>query len=262
MGSTLDGRTAIITGSGRGIGRAAAMLFAAEGAEVVVATRSAEPGQETVQAIRSAGGRATLAVTDIGSRPAVEKLVAETVRRHGGLHIVLHNAAYIPHAALEDLSEDDLDRSIAVNLKAAFWFAACAVEHLERSKAGRLLFTSSLAGNRRSYQNLVHYGATKAGLNGFIRGAALELAPRGITVNGVEPGMTLTHSARERSSEKALAARGRAVPIGRAAQPIDIARPLLFLASDAAAYITGETIVADGGLALGSPPPLNLDRLG
>lgn len=257
----LDGRVAIITGAGRGIGKATAELFAREGARVVVATRTAEPGEETVAAIRAAGGEACLHVVDMGVREEVRALVARTIETWGALDIVLHNAAYIPFGAIGTLSDEDLDKVFDVGLKACFWITADALPHLEKSAHARILITSSLAGTRRNFVNLVHYGALKAGVNGFIRGAALELARKGINVAGIEPGLVLGHALRESASDAALEAMASVIPIPRVGQPEEIAHGFLYLASDEARYITGQTIAIDGGISIGRLDNLTFDQL-
>lgn len=257
----LKGRVAIVTGGGRGIGRATAELFAREGAKVVVATRTREPGEETVDAIRAAGGEAYLDVLDMGDREAVRAMVAQAVGTFGQLDIVLHNAAYIPFGAIGELSDADLDKVFDVGLKACFWLAADALPHLEKSAHARILITSSLAGTRRNFVNLVHYGALKAGVNGFIRGAALELARKGINVSGIEPGLVLGHALRESASDEALDAMASVIPIPRVGMPEEIAQGFLYLASDDARYVTGQTIAIDGGISVGRLDNLKFDRL-
>jgi 3-oxoacyl-[acyl-carrier protein] reductase len=258
MGELQD-RVAIITGSGRGIGRATAELFAAEGARVTIATQTAEYGQEAVDAIKDAGGEAFLIACDVGSREVCTTLVSETMARYGRLDIVHHNAAYIPFAPFGSLSDADLDRHFDVGLKAAFWLSYAALPHLEKSPAARILVTSSGAGSTGGVMGLVHYGSMKAGLNGFVRGTALELARRGITVNGIQPGYTLTPSAQRNSSPDAIRAIAATIPIPRPGLPIEIAQGFLYLASDAAAYVTGQILSIDGGISLGNPEGLNFD---
>jgi 3-oxoacyl-[acyl-carrier protein] reductase len=253
---------AIITGAGRGIGRATAELFAAEGAKVVIATRTAEPGQETLDGILASGGEGMLVTLDVGDRGAVRALVETTGQHYGRIDIVLHNAAYIPFGAIGELPDADLDKVFDVGLKACFWLAADALPWLEKSPCARILVTSSLAGTRRHFPNLVHYCALKAGVNGFIRGAALELARKGINVSGIEPGLVLGHALQMSASEEALESMASVIPIPRVGQPIEIAYGFLYLASDEARYITGETIAIDGGISVGRIDSLKFDRLG
>jgi 3-oxoacyl-[acyl-carrier protein] reductase len=252
MSGRLKGRVAIITGAGRGIGRASAILFAREGASVIVATRSATPGQAVVNEICAEGGSAVLDTVDVSTRIAVTGLVTRTAERFGRIDIVLHNAATIGAASMEKLQDELLERILAVNLKAAFWFAAEALPYLEKSGAGRLLLTSSITGNRHVLAGYAAYGASKAGLNGFIRLAGHELARRGITVNGVEPGVTLTEGSRAAMPEGQRLAFAATIPRGRFASPDDVAQALLFLATPESSHITGQTIVVDGGQSLGT----------
>ena len=250
----LSGRVAVITGAGRGIGSATALAFARAGARIVIATRTRQPGEETAAEIRTEGGEAEVVAVDVGEREAVSALIRGAAERYGRLDIVLHNAAYISHGDVTKLTDAEINIATDVNFKAALWLLADAVPHLSRSPAGgRLLFTSSIIGNGHSMAGYTLYGATKAGLNGVIRQAGLELVGRNITVNGVEPGVVNTE-ALSRLGEAQLASMRTMVPRGELATPEDIAGALLFLASDSARHITGQTIVVDGGQSLGPVP--------
>jgi 3-oxoacyl-[acyl-carrier protein] reductase len=250
----LTGRVAVITGAGRGIGSATALAFARAGARIVIATRTREPGEETAAAIRAEGGEAEVVAMDVGERAAVGALIRGAAERYGRLDIVLHNAAYISHGDVTRLTEKQIDVSTDVNFKAAFWLLVDAAPYLGQSPAvGRLLFTSSIIGNAHSMAGYGLYGATKAGLNGLIRQAGLELAARNMTVNGVEPGVVQTQALSALGAAQ-LAGMRSMVPRGQLATPEDIAGALLFLASDSARHITGQTIVVDGGQSLGPVP--------
>jgi len=260
VGSRLKDRIALVTGGGLGIGRAIAKRFAAEGARVVVGTRTASDGEETIAEIGRGGGEATLIVADVGSRETCTLLVEETRRIYGGLDILLHNAAHCPYARIDDLTDDDLDRTLTVNLKACFWLTQAALPLLRASKGGgRILATSSISGNHASAKGLVHYSASKAGISGFVRNLALELGRDRITVNAVEPGFILTE--RNRSPQMEGFVRGAAgrVPLVRLGEPDDIADTMLFLASSEASYITGQSIVVDGGITL--PSSLDIEAV-
>ena len=246
----LKGKVAIVTGSGQGIGECIAKVFAQAGARVVVAARAKQNGQQTVDAIKAAGGDALLVQTDVGIHQEVDLLVAATVAHYGRLDIALHNAAVYPLHSIENLSDEVLDRTLAVNMKAAFWLTQAALPHFRRQGGGRLLFTSSVTGPRVAMPGTSHYAASKSGLNGFIRTAALEFARENITVNAVEPGYILTQAMSALGDEEQLKAIAACIPKGRLGTPAEVANTMLFLASDEASYITGQTIVVDGGSTL------------
>ncbi|MDD1147747.1 SDR family oxidoreductase [Pseudomonas sp. TNT2022 ID357] len=241
------GRIALVTGSGQGIGRAIAQVFAAGGAKVMLATRSAASGAETQRLIRQAGGTAELLTLDLGTRAAAEQVIAATLDAFGGLDLLLHNAGIFPLQKLAELEEQTLDSTLAVNLKSCFWLTQAALPALRRARAPRIVVTSSVTGPRTAIPGLAHYAASKAGVNGFIRAAALELAEYGITVNGVEPGLIATQ-AMDNLGDAATLSRG--IPLGRLGTPEDIAYAMLFLASPQAGYITGQTLIVDGGALL------------
>lgn len=241
------GRIALVTGSGQGIGRAIAQLFAAQGAKVMLATRSAENGRETQRLIRQAGGTAELLTLDLASRGAAEQAVAATLETFGGLDLLLHNAGVFPMQKLAELEEQTLDHTLAVNLKSCFWLTQAALPALRRALQARIVVTSSVTGPHTAIPGLAHYAASKAGVNGFIRAAALELAEYGITVNGVEPGLIATQATANLGHGSTLS---RGIPLQRLGAPEDIAWAMLFLASRHASYITGQTLVVDGGALL------------
>lgn len=254
MNVDLSGKVAIVTGSGQGIGEGIARVFAHAGAIVVIATRSEGNGRAVAESIVKAGQVAWLNRTDVGRRSEVKRVVEETVARFGRLDIVVHNAAVYPVIAIEQLSDEDLDRTLAVNLKAGFWLIQESLPYLRKQGGGRILFTSSVTGPNVAMPGTAHYAASKGGMNGLIRTAALEYARQNITVNGVEPGYIRTPAMEALGGPEALAEMARQIPLGKLGDPIDIGNAMLFLASDAAAYITGQTIVVDGGSTLPESP--------
>jgi len=250
----LSGKVVIVTGSGQGIGEGIARAFAGSGAKIVIATRSSANGQAVADSIVHDGGVAWLNQTDVGRRSEVKRVVAQTVEHFGRLDIVVHNAAVYPVIPIEQLSDDDLERTLSVNLKAGFWLIQEALPHLRKQGGGRFLFTSSVTGPNVAMPGTAHYAASKCGINGLIRTAALEYARQNITVNGVEPGYILTPAMNALGGPEALKEMASQIPLGRLGSSTDIANAMLFLASDAAAYITGQTIVVDGGSTLPESP--------
>jgi 3-oxoacyl-[acyl-carrier protein] reductase len=251
----LAGKVAIVTGSGRGIGRAIAHVFGDEGAKVVVATRTEAYGRETVDLIEAAGGDAVLMVAEIGDAVIDKRVVNDTVSHYGKLNIMVHNAFSSRAGLIESYNEDDLEHSLSVNLKSCFRLSAASIPHLRAQGGGRLLFTSSVTGPRVAMPELGYYAAGKGGMNAFIRAAAVELAKDKITVNGVEPGMIRTPTLEAAlGSEENLREAAKFLPMGYVGDPEDIAYAMLYLASDEARYVTGQTIIVDGGEILPESP--------
>jgi 3-oxoacyl-[acyl-carrier protein] reductase len=253
----LGGRVALVTGGGRGIGAAIAHVFAQAGARVLIANRTAEAGEAVAQAITGAGGVAQAIGCDIGRHEEAERAVAEAARRFGALDIVVHNAAVNPWARVEQLTDAAIEQTLAVNLKACFWLAQAALPHWRARGGGRMLVTSSVTGPRVAMPGAAAYAASKAGVNGFIRSAALELAPEHVTVNGVEPGYIAKQGGTLLSHPERAARIARHIPMGELGRPDDIAHAMCFLASDAARYVTGQTLVVDGGSTLPESPTFN-----
>lgn len=244
----LDGRVALITGARAGIGGAIATRLAQAGAKVVLANRTLDAAESVADGLRGQGLQAHAIGFDAssdGSRSAV----SEAAVRFGALDILVHNAGGCAWKDLEDLSDGDLDYALTLNLRSCFWLTQAALPWLRRSNAGRVLITSSITGPRVAMAGASHYAAAKAGVNGFIRAAALELSKHRITVNGVEPGLVAKDHGRL-SQRETLARIERYIPLGHAGRPDDIAYAMLFLASSEASWITGQTLVVDGGITL------------
>ncbi|MFD1561235.1 SDR family oxidoreductase [Paraburkholderia silviterrae] len=251
------GRTVLVTGGAQGIGRGIVEAFARRGANVAVADLHAQAAREWLVHERLPAAPAGQAEAvhraydvDLAEHDAAVDLVRRVEADFGRLDVLVHNAAYFPLTPFDAITPAVLARTLAVNLAALFWLAQAATPAFVRRGGGRVLVTSSVTGPRVAYPGLAHYAASKAGVNGFIRAAALELAPHRITVNGVEPGMIRT-PAMNKLGDAALSARiANAVPLGRLGEPHDIAGAMLYLASEHAAYVTGQTIVVDGGATL------------
>lgn len=243
----LAGKVALIVGAGTGIGRATARLFAAEGAKVVVTMRTGDNGRKVVEEIQAAGGDAAFVVGDAGIKDHCLNMVSETARLYGKLDILIHNAAFLAPGAVHEVSDDDLDQALSVNLKACFWLIRAALPLLKTAHGGGRIIVTTTPAMRTAVSGLAAYISTKVAINGFIRGAALDYAKYNITVNEVGPGFTVTEMSGDHLSTETLEKLRKTVPLGRLGQPDDIAKGMLFLASDDASYITGQSLVIDGG---------------
>jgi 3-oxoacyl-[acyl-carrier protein] reductase len=250
----LDGKVAIITGAGQGIGRAIAQVFAREGARVAVATRTPKHGEDTVRLITEVGGQAYFYPVDLADAKAGHALVDEVVAGFKQLDILVHNAGIVSNNRIEAMDDAVLDLIFSVNLRACFTLSRAAIPHLRKAGAGRILITSSVMGPRVTMPGLAHYAATKGGVNAFIRTAALELAADGITVNGVEPGYVDTTALDRFEARHGESNIAKYIPAGRLGRPEEVANAMLFLASAEASYITGQTIIVDGGSTLPESP--------
>ncbi len=245
MSGRLANRVALIIGAARGIGEGIATRFAEEGAKVVIADREAEMGKATAARL---GG--TFVPVELTSEADVRRAVQTALTTYGDLHILAQNAGIFPWQLIENTTAEDWDRVLAVNLRGTFLAARACLPHMKARGYGRMVFTSSITGPRVTSPGHGHYAASKAGINGFIKSAALEFSGYGITVNGVEPGNILTDGMKLHRSPDFIRGMEKSVPLGRLGTPRDIANAALFLASDEAEYITGTTIVVDGGQTL------------
>ena len=245
MTRRLEGKVALIVGAARGIGKGIAVRFAEEGAKLVIADVEVEAGQATAAELGAVFIR-----TDISQMADAEAAVALALATYGKLDILVQNAGIYPWQLLENTSPDDWDRVMAVNLRGSFVAARAALVPMKAQGSGRMLFTSSITGPHVTSPGHGHYSATKAGINGLIRAAALEFSGYGILVNGVEPGNILTEAIQLHRGAAFIKQMEDAIPLGRLGNVRDIANAFLFLASDDARYITGTTIVVDGGQLL------------
>ena len=246
----LDDKVAIVTGAGRGNGRAIAQVFAQAGARVLVVDRDLAGASRAAEGITASGGTASAFAADVGRQADNEAMAAAAVERYGRLDILCANAGIFPVASIEEMTEELWDRVLGVNLKSVLFGVQACLPHLKAHGAGRIVVTSSITGPRVSMPGLSHYSASKAGINGFIRSAALELAVHKITINAVEPGNVLTEGQREMNSPAQLETMAQTIPLKRLGDPEDVAYAMLFLASNEASYITGQSIIVDGGQTL------------
>lgn len=242
-------KVAIITGAGRGIGKAIARRLASEGAKVAVGDIDREAGEETAEEIRNDyQGQAIAVYVDVTNEDSVNAMVEEVIKRFGKVDILVNNAGITKDSLLLRMSEEDWDRVIAVDLKSVFLCTKGVIKHMIRQRYGRIVNISSVIGLRGNVGQ-TNYGAAKAGIIGFTKSAARELAGRNITVNAVAPGYIATEMT-ERLPEEVKEQMLRQVPLGHPGQPEDVAGVVAFLCSEEASYITGEIIRVDGGMAM------------
>jgi NAD(P)-dependent dehydrogenase (short-subunit alcohol dehydrogenase family) len=248
----LENKTALITAGASGMGRAAAELFAREGAHVIVVDVNEAAAKETVDGILAEGGKATSAVVDVRDLEALKALADQVTREHGALH-VLYNNVGIPGAAGLDIGAEDWDTSIEINARSSFFLTGYLTEALKAAGGASIIFTSSTSGLIGSPFSPL-YSFTKGGVIALVRSLALAFAADGIRVNAIAPGTTDTPGlpaffrATPEETEKRKAAFVATIPMGRAALPEEIAKVALFLASDLSSYVTGTTLPVDGGL--------------
>ena len=245
MTRRLEGKSALIVGAARGIGAGIAERFVEEGARIVIADTEKEAGEATAKRL---GG--SFIAADISRKAETERIVAHTVSLHGGLDILVQNAGIYPWTLIENIEPEEWDQVLGVNLRGTFLCARAALPVMRKAGYGRMIFTSSITGPRVTMPGHGHYSASKAGINGFIKAAALEFAGYGITVNGIEPGNILTEGMKAHRSADFIRTMEESIPLGRLGAPRDIGNAALFFASDEASYITGTTIIVDGGQTL------------
>jgi 3-oxoacyl-[acyl-carrier protein] reductase len=246
---SLEGRVAVVTGAARGIGRGIAQVLASEGAKVVIADIDGPAGEQAAAELTSDGLQAIAIEVDLVARDAVEDMAARTISAFGHIDILAANAGIFPSVPLARMTDADWDRVMDVNVKGALHALQACLPSMRERRYGRVVMTSSITGTTVAVPGLAHYAASKAALLGLMRTAALELAADGITVNAILPGNVRTPGFAELSDE-VVAAVVRAIPLGRIAEPEELGWAVRFFASEEAAYVTGQTLVVDGGQVL------------
>jgi 3-oxoacyl-[acyl-carrier protein] reductase len=241
----LSQRVALVTGASRGIGRAIASRLATQGATVIAAARG-ENAQETVAAITAAGGRAELIALEVTDAAAIEGAIAGILERHGRIDILVNNAGITRDGLLLRMKRADWDTVIGTNLTAAFALTQAALKPMVRQRSGRIIAVSSVVGQMGN-AGQANYAASKAGLIGFCKALAREVASRSITVNVVAPGLIDTDMTRGLAGN-AKQDWSQQIPLGRLGAPDDVAAAVCFLASDEASYITGHVLAVNGGM--------------
>lgn len=243
---SLKGRVALVTGAARGIGKAIALALAQEGADVIVTDVDLKRAEEVAEQISSRGRRAKATGVDIARREEVNGLIREALAQSGRIDILVNNAGIIKRGSLEDHSEKDWDKVIAVNLKGTFNCCQVVVPIMKKQGSGKIVNISSVAGKVGDITSAPSYGTSKGGINAFTKSLARELAPYGINVNAVAPHAIETEMSAEWPEEKRREIISQ-IPLGRLGRPEEVAAAVVFLVSDGADFITGEILDVNGG---------------
>lgn len=233
----LKGKVAIVTGGIKGIGRGIADSLSDRGCKIVVADIAEEHSPYF------------FVKCDISGSADVDNLVSQTIKKYGRLDILVNNAGIYPYKSFKEMSEEDWDKVMSINLKGTFLCTKAALPFLEKQKKGKIINIASIAGTTVGFLNLAHYCASKGGIMGFTKALSLELAPN-IQVNAIAPGAILTPGVESTMDKKSAEAFSNSVPVKRMGSPKDIGQTVAFLASDDADYITGQTILVDGGFTV------------
>ncbi|MEM6322206.1 MAG: 3-oxoacyl-ACP reductase FabG [Pseudomonadota bacterium] len=249
MFTSIAGKSVLVTGGSKGIGKGIAQVFAEAGAKVMIAARGADAAEASVAELKSAGATAGVTLGDVGNWTDVQRMVDEAVAAHGGLDILCANAGAFPQTKIVDMDPDEWDEVMQTNLKSAFLGVKAAIPQFEAKGQGRVILTSSITGPVTGFPGWAHYGASKSGQLGFLKTAAMELSRYNTTINAVMPGNIYTEGLQD-LGEDYLATMAASIPLKRLGDVKDIGYAALFLASDEAGYITGQQIVVDGGQTL------------
>lgn len=249
MTSSVKGKSVVVTGASKGIGKGIARVFAQAGAKVLVVGRDLQVAEAAVAEIKKAGGEASAFSADVTDLRQMEGAAKAAAERNGGIDVLCANAGMFPQAKLEEMTPEEWDQVVDCNLKGTFLSVKACVPFLKQSSQPRIVLTSSITGPVTGFPGWSHYGATKAGQLGFMRTACIELAKYGITVNAVMPGNIVTEGL-EDLGEDYLKTMAASIPLKRLGTVEDIGNAALFFASKEAAYITGQTIIVDGGQIL------------
>jgi 3-oxoacyl-[acyl-carrier protein] reductase len=249
LAESLKGKSVVVTGASKGIGKGIARVFARHGAKVLVVGRDLGSAEAAASELTDMGFIASGFSADVTRLADMEAMASAAVERHGGLDVLCANAGMFPQVKIEDMSPETWDEVQACNLKGTFLSVKACIPHLKKSGEGRIVVTSSITGPVTGFPGWSHYGASKAGQLGFVRTACMELGKYGITINAVMPGNVVTEGLEGLGADymKGMAA---AVPLGTLGDVEDIGHAALFLASREARYITGQTIIVDGGQIL------------
>jgi 3-oxoacyl-[acyl-carrier protein] reductase len=263
MFTSIAGRAVVVTGGTRGIGKGIASVFARSGARVLITGRDSDTARAAAEELSSSAstaadpGDVSFVLADVSSREDCRRMAAIAQERLGGIDVLCANAGIFPHAKLADVTEGDLDQVLDINLKGTVFSIQACLPALTRSGRGRIILTSSITGPITGSPGWAHYGASKAGQLGFMRTAAIELAPSRITVNAVLPGNVVTEGSADPGEDYDARGLTAAIPLRRLGTVDEIGYAALFFATEEAAYITGQSIVVDGGQVLPEWPDLS-----
>jgi len=251
MFTSISGRSVIVTGGSRGIGKGIAQVFAKAGANVLITARDEEVASTTVDELASLNrsGKFSYFIGDVATEKACAQMAETAIKRLGGIDILCANAGIFPDVKLKDMREADIDRVLSTNVKGTILSVQACIPALAASGHGRVILTSSITGPITGYPGWAHYGASKAAQLGFMRTAAIELAPMGITVNAVLPGNVATEGLAELGEDYRKSMES-SIPAGRLGEVSEIGYAALFFATDEAGYITGQALAVDGGQVL------------
>lgn len=245
----LKDKIAVITGASKGIGKGIAEVFAMQGAHVILVSRSEQPLKALEAHIQAQGGKVSSFVADISREEDMQNMAATVVKYHGRIDILIQNAGIYPFSRFENMTTEEWHHVLNTNLTGTFYAIKACLPYMKKQNHGRIVMTSSISGPQVGLPGASHYTASKAGMNGFMKTIAIELAKYNITVNAVEPGNIITEGFDELGEEH-VKKMTKAVPMGRLGTAEEIAFAHLFLASDEARYITGQSIIVDGGQTL------------
>lgn len=246
MLTPVEGRSVIVTGASKGIGKGIARVFAQHGAKVLVVARTADDAAAAAEEIGKGGATVSSFAADVSKWQDMQAMAAAAAERHGGIDVLCANAGIYPQTKLEEMDAEEWDQVMATNLRGAFLSIKGCLPHLKKSDYGRIVLTSSITGPVTGYPGWTHYGASKSGQLGFMRTACMEFAKYGVTVNAVLPGNIITEGL-SGLGEDYLQTMAASIPLGKLGTVEDIGYAALFLASKEAGYITGQTIIVDGG---------------
>ncbi len=249
MLTSIKGKSVIVTGGSKGIGRGIADVFAVHGGRITIAARGEQAAQAACDEINSSGGSARYSPCDVSDWASIQAMLNDVVATNGGVDIICANAGVFPQTKILDMEPAEWDQVMATNLRSAFLSVKASIPHFEKAGKGRVILTSSITGPVTGYPGWAHYGASKAGQLGFLKTAAMELSKYNTTINAVLPGNIYTEGLQHLGQEyqDAMAA---SIPLKRLGKVEDIGYAALFFASDEAAYITGQTLIIDGGQIL------------